>query len=480
MGDTTTISWCDMTWNPWEGCTQISPACKNCYALTRNVRFHGGANWGKGALRRRTSKSNWKLPLRWNRIAENEAQNNMELGPSKSGKAHRPRVFCASLADWLDDEVPIEWLADLLALIHATPNLNWLLLTKRPENWKPRLEAVARICGDAQNGPDPFSPASEWLVGDAPANVWLGVTVEDQQRADERIPLLLSIPAKVRFLSCEPLLSSIDLSPWIGYRIANENELHRRTGNTQGDPCEQIQRGQPGEDLEGKQKGGEQNSAGIFANTIDDQQCEASLRSASHCVSGESGSDPTRIDDQSQERNQRRQQTGESGTGDLFATSDTRDENSRKAPAIAEPERRKEPFFQTERQPDRPDSEGVFCEHRSHTSNVGDKIRSVIPANQQDRQRRQEGRGEIGLHAPSKPFKSSETMIHLCIVGGESGHHARPMHPDWARSLRDQCQAAGVAFHFKQFGEHDAGGNRVGMKRAGRILDGREWNEFPK
>lgn len=106
-------------------------------------------------------------------------------------------MFCASLADWLDDEVPIEWLSDLLALINDTPNLDWLLLTKRPQNFASRVSA-----------------ATGWETENlqCPENVWIGTTVEDQKRANERIPQLLEIPASVRFLSCEPLLEKVDLS----------------------------------------------------------------------------------------------------------------------------------------------------------------------------------------------------------------------------------------------------------------------------
>jgi len=114
----------------------------------------------------------------------------------------RPRVFCASLADWLDHEVPTAWRVDLLALIQATPHLDWLLLTKRPESWSARMHE-AMGAGSTL--------ATAWLNGQAPANVWVGTTVEDQARADERLPELLKIPARIRFLSCEPLLGPVDL-----------------------------------------------------------------------------------------------------------------------------------------------------------------------------------------------------------------------------------------------------------------------------
>lgn len=200
MGSTTEISWCDATFNPWEGCTKVSPGCAHCYAEARNQRWSGGKNWGKGAPRRRTSVSNWKQPLKWDRDA----------GRSLNARTtiDRPRVFCASLADWLDEEVPLEWLADLLALIHAAPNLDWILLTKRPENWFHRLSLLP-----LDRYPQELVDwVVAWMYKDPPANVWIGATVEDQTRAEERIPLLLSIPARVRFLSCEPLLGPLDLA----------------------------------------------------------------------------------------------------------------------------------------------------------------------------------------------------------------------------------------------------------------------------
>lgn len=191
------IEWTTHTFNPWEGCTKVSPGCSNCYAEARNKRFSAGKNWGKGAPRQRRSEAYWQQPLKWN----------FDARPSLV--AHRPRVFCASLADWLDDEVPIEWLADLLKLIHDTPNLDWLALSKRPENWRTRLNEWASSRGAQWTRTE--SEIAKWMEGEAPRNVWIGTTVEDQQRADERIPALLTIPARVRFLSCEPLLEPVSL-----------------------------------------------------------------------------------------------------------------------------------------------------------------------------------------------------------------------------------------------------------------------------
>ncbi len=379
MGENTQIEWAHHTFNPWIGCTKVSCGCANCYAetLDRN-RFSktlaGGSkeapvlHWGKGAPRHRTSEANWRQPLKWNRetwfceecgswseIPVSELSSMISGSVScpacNRGRAiqKRPRVFCASLADWIDDEVPIEWLAELLALIHANPNLDWLLLTKRPENFAMRvMHAAMYMAGyrDGQTSDNPTRPAMdgwemahEWIVRkNPPSNVWLGTTTENQEMADKRIPELLKIPATVRFLSIEPMLGQINLSGWM--------EVNR-----------------------------------IMAGYND----------------------------------------------------------------------------------------------KSHA-------------------------------------------IDWVICGGESGHGARPMHPDWARSLRDQCKVAGVQFFFKQWGEHapywkGLGGwinydfdpdyprmvlagkchhgeklidgklpehmLKVGKKSAGRILDGVEWNEVP-
>lgn len=209
MGAVTHIQWTDATWNPWEGCTKVSPGCLHCYAETRNQRFSGGANWGKGKPRRRTSATNWKQPLKWDR--DSLASEGIADDPKHHEFRRVPRVFCASLADWLDDEVPVEWLRDLLALIGQTPHLDWQLLTKRPENWRTRLEKVAELEIEGITGIGVVQ-AIEWLKGTARSNVWIGTSVEDQVRANLRIPQLLKIPAKVRFLSCEPLLEPLEFS----------------------------------------------------------------------------------------------------------------------------------------------------------------------------------------------------------------------------------------------------------------------------
>lgn len=183
----TKIEWASHTFNPWIGCTKVSPGCLNCYAETLMDTRYGRVKWGKGMPRSRTKKDNWRKPLQWNRAAE--------------GAKERPRVFCASLSDWLDEEVPVEWRIDLLNLIEDTPNLDWLLLTKRPESWRARIDECINSS----------LLARPWLYGESPPNVWVGTSAEDQTRWDERMPYLMSIPAVVRFVSAEPLIGPIHM-----------------------------------------------------------------------------------------------------------------------------------------------------------------------------------------------------------------------------------------------------------------------------
>ncbi|MCC5965533.1 MAG: phage Gp37/Gp68 family protein [Natronohydrobacter sp.] len=183
MGENTKIEWATHTFNPWWGCTKVSEACKNCYAESWAKRV-GQPVWGPKSDRRLFGEAHWQQPLRWDRKAESDGS--------------RPRVFCASMADVFEDRDELsEWRGKLWGVIEATPNLDWLLLTKRPQN-------VKRLAGWSQNWPE---------------NVWLGTTVELQARADELLPHLASVPARVRFISAEPLLGSLEIEPWLGSSI---------------------------------------------------------------------------------------------------------------------------------------------------------------------------------------------------------------------------------------------------------------------
>jgi protein gp37 len=176
MAENSGIEWTTHTFNPWIGCTKVSPACDHCYAEAWDKRFDG-QRWGPHADRTRTKT--WGNPVKWNRQAADTGT--------------RPRVFCASLADVFDNHKSIQdaWRRELWLLIEQTPNLDWLLLTKRPQNIKT------------------YAP---WKWGEWPDNIWIGTTVENQKTAEQRIWPLLQVPARVRFVSCEPLIGPLDLT----------------------------------------------------------------------------------------------------------------------------------------------------------------------------------------------------------------------------------------------------------------------------
>lgn len=344
MAENTEISWTDATFNPWMGCTKVGPGCDHCYAENLMDNRHGKVHWGAGNPRVRTGEKNWNLPLRWNKEPFYECPDCGLRGDARAmgdepkrcnhfnAKPTRRRVFCSSLADVFDNEVDVAWRLDLFELIHATPNLDWLLLTKRIGNVMKMLAECLALAQSRGDRPMLVERLSAWIEGAPPANVWLGATIVNQAEADRDIPKLLAVPAHVRFLSMEPLLGPVDLT------------AIKHTA-----------------------------SPGFFGDCLE-------------------------------------------------------------------------------------------WYHRPH-----DERYTKWPG------------------------------IDWVIVGGESGHGARPMSPDWVRSLRDQCAAASVPFHFKQWGEwapHDLGQrdtsreptipamhrqmNQVGKKKAGRLLDGATHNAFPE
>lgn len=212
MSENSNIEWTDHTWSPWDGCTKVSPGCKFCYAEARDKRhlIEDVDHWGKGAPRR--LRKDWNSPIKWNKEAATKScgfcdydEAEGELIQQCSKCAMRPKVF-PSLCDWLDDEVPNLWLGRFLGLVNSTPNLTWQLLTKRPELFESRMKSVA---GEEM----PWAIlARRWLDGNAPSNVWVGTSVEDQEWAAKRVPALLQIPAQLRFISVEPLLGPVNLA----------------------------------------------------------------------------------------------------------------------------------------------------------------------------------------------------------------------------------------------------------------------------
>lgn len=180
MAENSAISWTRHTWNPWMGCTKVSPACDGCYAEALMDKRYGKVQWGNNP-RIRTGAHTWNDPMRWQRQAEKDGD--------------RPFVFCASLADIFDNQVDPQWRVDAFDVMRKTPRLVYLLLTKRPQN-------IVRLADAA---------------GGLPENAAIGTTVEDQKRADINLPALQVAKIELRplftFGSFEPLLGPIIIRP---------------------------------------------------------------------------------------------------------------------------------------------------------------------------------------------------------------------------------------------------------------------------
>src|SRR6266436_9934849 len=177
MAQNSKIEWTDHTFNPWVGCTNVSPGCDHCYAESWSKRS-GLVKWGNNP-RRRTSEAYWRAPLKWQAAG----------AAYRAQHGRRQRVFCASLADVFDNQVDPAWRADLFNLIRACNQLDWQLLTKRPQNIRKMLPR-------------------DW--GDGYSNVWLGTTTEDARAYRQRAAHLLKVPATIHFVSYEPAIGPLE------------------------------------------------------------------------------------------------------------------------------------------------------------------------------------------------------------------------------------------------------------------------------
>lgn len=179
MSEGSKIEWCHHSFSGWWGCAKVSPACDNCYAERDAGRYQPGRIlWGVDAERRAFGDNHWNEPLRWNRRA--------------AARGERYRVFVNSMADTFDKNAPPGARERLWGVIAACPSLDFLLLTKRIGN-APKMVPAA------------------WMEGGWPANAWPGSSVVTQEEVDRDVPKLLELPARVRFLSCEPMLGPLDL-----------------------------------------------------------------------------------------------------------------------------------------------------------------------------------------------------------------------------------------------------------------------------
>lgn len=472
MGETT-IQWAHFSFNPWVGCQRVSPGCTNCYAEAYDRRVGGlpkgqrkdpevaELRWGPKAARVRTSDANWRKPLAWNEAAR------------KAGERHR--VFCSSLADVFEDRFELEpWRLQLFDLIRQTPNLDWLLLTKRPEN-------VRRMISDAIDRTvttpwDTFAVGGwlqAWSDGRPPANVWLGTTVEDQKRTDERIPELLKVPAAVRFLSCEPLLERVDLSKWIGlYPLNATNRDGRSVVRSGASGLAEGASGRLGLAGRAKKEEQERQSHHTCGDSVSNRRGRGTRLPDSEGDGGWSADDNSGAsaglegfdrphsegaDDQPQERGEVGQPPEQSGIGHVRGAGETRSGDSEGR--STRPEWREELHGQAHERGREGDPSQTIVRREPEVSREG--LRGQRPDDLQDRQR---------------------PALDLVIIGGESGPGARPFHLDWARDLVDQCRHAGAAPFVKQLGSLPVANENDDRRAIFKIRDsaGGDPNEWPE
>lgn len=219
MSQITGISWCDSTYNHWWGCQKVSAGCLNCYIpRTVPLRMRG---YQLGQPRILTSEANRKQPFKWNKKPwvcgecgrARDARGHKDslslcVCGASNDSSHRRRVFAQSLGDWLDPEVPIEWLAGLLDTVFQCDQLEFILCSKRVEHWKRRLRTAYN---SLPNNHPRMHLFEDWLAGTPPKNITVLTTAENQEMFEKRIVDLLRIPAARHGISAEPLLGPIDM-----------------------------------------------------------------------------------------------------------------------------------------------------------------------------------------------------------------------------------------------------------------------------
>lgn len=474
MAETTGISWCDSTFNPFIGCTKVSPGCDHCYAeALMDKRWHK-VQWGAGQPRQRTSAANWKQPLKWER----------EAAAFMAEHGRRRRVFCASLADVFDNEVPSEWRADLFALIRATPNLDWLVLTKRVGNVVPMLRlALSSVDKALSTGYDKAHEASTARAG--------GVRGDSFGR-------------------------DVDRRNGAGLALEEEDvrPLDRR-----------------GEDDTVRARAGRDSIGGrVLASPPDAQRETCGGGGASAGLAPLPRPDPGRSDDQPQERQQGQQPAGQSGTGDLQRAAVARCPEAGRAPPrrarVEAPEdqparigcgrdeaaAKERGHGEDDRAPVRGFAERGLSDLSPRDLDALARLRGWIecwlagepPANvwlgasvvnQEEADRdipkllaaparvrflsiepmlgsvdlsrwldrcdhgSRPGPGGVGGVSCAECGGSGNgcTRLHWVICGGESGLQARPFDVQWARSIVSQCRDSGVKVFIKQLGAQPRG-----------------------
>ena len=417
MAEKTAIAWTRSTFNPWIGCTKVGPGCDHCYAETLDKRhkWGGAVHWGSGVPRYRTKPANWNQPLKWDAFAKAERL----LGERRpddewEGPLGFWPVFCASLADVFDNEVPHIWQAELWELIKSTPNLSWLLVTKRIGNV------------------EKFVPWG-WIKDGFPDNVRLLITVCNQEEADRDIPKLLALRCK-NGISYEPALGRVDWSPWL-------------------DKAPEIGQGAPNigffDDKEGEQRIQKSNA---ISNPIDSPNADRlpAMPLDAGAVPHDSPADrPLQP------------------FNDLTVGVVDRDSNARRDAGTPPPVNVALSVKQPGDIGDRAVAGGNFNGHRIDVGSDSPHLHAPLdkmpsegsPAYPGLRTNSRKGLAGF-VHSDQRGLSHNHhRTIEWLIVGGESTQgagKARPFDLAWARSTVAQCKAAGVPVFVKQIGSNIA------------------------
>jgi protein gp37 len=455
MGETTSIGWTatvlkdgtvvpGATFNPFIGCTPWGPGCQACYAARENERFHWVPAWGKGQPRKRTSAANWRKPLKW--AAEAVAS------------GIKNKIFGDSLCDFLDDEAPMQWKLDYFDLIDqcgAIGNVEFLLLTKRSENLN-QLPAA-------------------WLA-QPPGYVRIGVTAENQQMADKRIPELLRVWKGKNFISVEPMLERVVLFPYLGYNTNIGESGYDQSNERRNSVLFSDERGmenrRSGPGLERIEESGAPFGERVLTGAEDDKRSETDDGCSQIGLSPFQREDSRRDGYKPYEREERRQQAGELGSSNTFGEfetclSDRVDGRKRAEESSSETYESPSRGYQGSLLPWRDNSNGII---EGIQSSVSNDIRYSTRGNENQTTGSNDGLYEQET-TPNQP--KFVRKIHQVICGAESGPGARAMQLDWARSLRDECVAAGVPYFLKQAVIN-------GKLTREPFLDGRQWLQFPE
>lgn len=448
MAENSKIEWTNHSFNAWIGCTKISPACDNCYAENLGRRL--GVDWGPGKSRHRTGESYWRQPIKWNKRA--------------AATGVRERVFCASLADVFDNEVPVDWFADLLDLTRRTENLDWLYLSKRIGNFRSRLNKAAKYV--------------------------YGVLRAQTERAE-------------------------GLSSGEGRRIGNR--LDRPNLASEETNIRPLEWRDEGDAMSSRTSGDSKREGRIPSGSRDDRR-EASLcGGVSPGLASREEEDSPRTDGQSSEREEAGQQASQSRTSDVQRAAVSRDKvlgssTSRRSRLTSSEDEARRETSGCDAQAE--EARSANKRPRGAVQNIAKRGVANLPANDLEALLKWitdwiDGyppknvwlgisvvtQAEVDRDVPklisvraAKRFLSMEPLlqsvtlaeqlgmwwnstmkcweglssspinqdawgkkkIDWVIVGGESGKHARPMNAMWPHYLHRECQAAGAAFFFKQ------------------------------